>query len=65
MEMQIKNIRKQAKMVKQKDPGIWGNRKEKTTQEKIIAQLKEINQGEGRLKRYQQRVKQYRQNRTF
>ena len=47
---------------------ICGNRKEKATQQKII-QLEEINQNvlakEGRLKRYRQRVKQYRQNRTF
>ena len=37
--------------------------------EKITVQLEEINQKvlakEGRLKRYRQRVKQYRQNRTF
>ena len=41
----------------------------KTTREKITVQLEEINQRvlvkEGRLKRYRQRVKQYRQNRTF
>ena len=64
-----KNLRKQAKIVKQKDPGICGHRMEKTTREKIILQLKEINQKvlvkEGRLKRYRQRVKQYKQNRTF
>ena len=45
------------------------NRKEKTTQEKLTIQLQEIYQKvrakEGRLKRYRQRVKQYRQNRTF
>ncbi len=56
-------------MVKQKDPGIYGKRMEKTTREKITVQLEEINQKvlakEGRLKRYRQRVKQYRQNRTF
>ena len=43
--------------------------KEKTTQEKLKIQLEEIYQKvpakEGRLKRYRQRVKQYRQNRTF
>ena len=64
-----KNLRKQAQMVKQKDPGICGKRMEKTTCEKITVQLEEINQKvlvkERRLKRYQQRVKQYRQNRTF
>ena len=41
----------------------------KTTREKITVQLEEINQKvlakEGRLKRYLQRVKQYRQNKTF
>ena len=50
------------------DAEICGNRKEKATREKII-QLEEINQKvltkKGRLKRYRQRVKQYRQNRTF
>ena len=64
-----KNLRKQAKIVKQKDPRICGKRMEKTTREKITVQLEEINQKvlakEGRLKRYRQRVKQYRQNRTF
>ena len=56
-------------MVKQKDPGIYGKRMEKTTREKITVQLEEINQTilakYGRLKRYRQRLKQYRQNRTF
>ena len=56
-------------MVKQKDSGICGKRMEKTTREKITVQLEEINQkvlaNEGRLKRYRQRVKQCRQNRTF
>ena len=40
------------------------NRKEKATQEKLTIQLEEINQKvlakKGRLKRYRQRVKQYR-----
>ena len=40
-----------------------------TTQGKIAVQLEEINQKvlakEGRLKRYRQRVKQYRQNRAY
>ena len=31
-------------MVKQKDPGIYWNRMEKKTREKIIVQLDEINQ---------------------
>ena len=69
LETQIKNLRKQAKMVKQKDPGICGNRMEKTTREKITVQFEEIYQKvlskEGRLKRYRQRVKQYKQKRTF
>ena len=57
-------------MIKQKkDDGIIRNRKEKTTQEKLTIKLEEINQKvlakEGRLKRYRQRVKQYRRNRTF
>ena len=56
-------------MIKQKrDPVICENRKEKATREKIM-QLEEINEKvltkEGRIKRYRQRVKQYRQNRTF
>ena len=52
-----------------KDAGICRNRQEKATREKITVQLEEINPKvlakEGRLKRYRQRVKQYRQNRTF
>ena len=48
---------------------ISGGKKEQPTWEKITVQLEEINQKilakEGRLKRYRQRVKQYRQNRTF
>ena len=57
-------------MIKQKkNARIIRNRKEKTTQEKLTIQLEEINQKvlakEGNLKRYRQRVKQYRQNRTF
>ena len=55
-------------MVKQKENAEI-NRKEKTIQEKLTVQLEEIHQKvrakEGRLKRYRQRVKQYRQNRTF
>ena len=46
-----------------------GTKRKKATQEKITIQLEEINQKvlakEGRLKRYQHRAKQYRQNRTF
>ena len=56
-------------MIKQKkDAGIIRNRK-KTSQEKLTIQLEEVNEKvlakEGRLKRYGQKVKQYRQNRTF
>ena len=68
LETQIENLRKQLKVVKQKKNAEI-NRKEKTTQEKLTVQLEEIQQKvlakEGRLKRYRQRVKQYRQNRTF
>ena len=65
-----KNPRKQTKMIKQKkDAGIMRTIKEKTTHEKLTIQLKEINQKvlakEWRLKKYRQRVKQNRQNRTF
>ena len=68
LEMQIKNQRKHAKMIKQKkDAGICRNKKERATQEKITVQLEEIYQKvlvkEGILKRYRQRIKQYRQNR--
>ena len=52
-----------------KDDGICWNKKEKATQGKIKVQLEEINQKvlmkEGRLKRYRQRVKKYRQKRIF
>ena len=69
LETQIKNLRKQAKMVKQKDPRTYGKRMEKRTREKITVKLEEINQKilakEGRLKRYRQMVKPYWQNRTF
>ena len=65
---QIKNLRKQMKVVKQKKNAEI-NRKENTTQEKLTVQLEETHQKvlakEGRLKRYRQRVKQYKQNRTF
>ena len=65
-----KNLRKQAKMIKQrKDAGIWRNKKEKATRGKIRTELEEINQKvlakEGRLKRYRQSLKQCRKNRTF
>ena len=57
-------------MIKQKkDAGICGFKKEKATQEKLTIKLKEIYQKvlvkEERFKRYRQRVKQYRENRTF
>ena len=64
-----KSLRKQAKMIKQKYAGICWNKKEMATRRKITVQFNEINQQvlakEGRLKRYRQRVKQYKQNRTF
>ena len=65
-----KNLQKQLKVIKQKkNTEINRNRKEKTTQERLTFQLEEIYQKvlakEGRLQRYRQRVKQYRQNRTF
>ena len=70
LETQMKNLRKQAKMIKQrKDTGTCRNNNKKATQERITIQLEVINQNvlakEGILKRYRQRVKQYRQNRTF
>ena len=56
-------------MIKKKDTGIRWNKKEMATRGKITVQLEEINQKvlvkDRRVKRYQQRVKQYRQNRTF
>ena len=61
-----KNLRKQAQMKNQrKNAGIYWNKKEKATQKKNSNKtLGEINQKvlakEGRLKRYRQRVKQYR-----
>ena len=65
-----KNLRKQAKIIKpNKDAGICWNKKEKATRGKITVQHEEINQKvrakEGRLQRYRQAVKLYRQNRTF
>ena len=65
-----KNLQKQNKMIKQrKDTGTCRDKKEKATQEKIKIQLEKINQKvlakKGRSRRYRQRVKQYRQNRTF
>ena len=57
-------------MIKQrKDDGIIRKKKEKSTREKLIKQLEEMNHKglvkEGRLKRYRQSIKQYRQNRSF
>ena len=55
-------------MIKKRGSEISG-KKEPAAQEKITVQLEEINQKvlakEGRLKRYRQKVKQYRQNKTF
>ena len=52
-------------MIKQKkNAGICWSKKKKATREKITVQIEEISQKvlskEGRLKRYRQRVKQYR-----
>ncbi len=68
--MQIKKLRKQARMIKKKRSAeISRNKNKHPTQEKTTVQFEEINQKvlakEGRLKRYRQRVKQYRQNRTL
>ena len=55
-------------MIRKRETEI-SRKKEQATWRKITVQLGEINQKvlakEGRLKRYRQRVKQYRQNRTF
>ena len=68
LNRKLKKIRKQARMMK-RGAEISGGRKEHASWGKITVQLEEINQKilakEGRLKRYRQRVKQYRQNRTF
>ena len=61
----IENLRKQAKMIKErKATRTRRDKKELAAQEKIKIQLEEINQKilakEGALKRYRQRVKQYR-----
>ena len=60
--------RNQARMIRKRGAEISG-KKEPATWRKITVQIVEINQKvmakEGRLKRYWQRVKQYRQNRTF
>ena len=68
LEMQIKKLRKQARMIRNRGTEI-NRKKEQATWREITVQLEEINQKvlakEGRLKRYRQRVKQYRQNRTF
>ena len=55
-------------MIRKRGAEISG-KTEQATWGKITVQLEKINQKalakEGRLKRYRQRVKQYRQNRTF
>ena len=52
-------------MIRKRDDEING-KKEQATWGKITVQLEETNQKVlARLKRYRQRVKQYRQNRTF
>ena len=68
LESQIKKLRKQARMMK-RGAEISEGKKEQATWGKITVQLEEINQKilakEGTLKRYRQKGKQYRQNRTF
>ena len=69
LESQIK--KKTTKTSPNDEERRWNKReeKERATWRKITVQLEEINQKvlakEGRLKRYRQRVKHYRQNRTF
>ena len=70
LETQIKKTTKTSQNgLKNRGAEIIGEKKEQATQEKITVQLEEINQKvlakEGRLKRYRQKVKQYRQNRSF
>ena len=65
-----KKATKTGKKNKQRrDAGTRGDKKEKATQGNMTIQLEEIDQKvlakEGRLKRYRQRVKQYRLNGTF
>ncbi len=62
LEMQIRNLRKQAKMIKQrKNARTFWDKEKKITQEKITIQHEEINRKvraqDGRLKRYRKRVK--------
>ena len=67
LEIKIKKLRKQARIIRKRGAEI--SEKEQVTWGKITVQLEKINQKvlakKGRLKRYRQRVKQYRQNRTF
>ena len=69
LETQINKSTRTGQNDKTKDPGMFRNKKERATQEMITVHLEEINQKvlakEGRLKRYRQRVKQYRQNKSF
>ena len=70
-EIQLETLKGQEKWQKKKNAGICWDKKEKATQEKITIQLEEINQKytSERMKitnkRYRERVKQYRHNRTF
>ena len=69
LETKIRNLQQQAKMIKKRKNAGTCDTKEKAIQIKLTIQLKEINPKvlakEGRLKRYQDWVKQYRQNWTF
>ena len=69
LKMQIRNLRKQAKMIRQRrNAGTYLVEKEKATQVKQTIQYGEINSKllvkEGRLKRYRDRIKQCRQKKT-
>ena len=67
-EKQNKTKKQNKKTPKNENAGTCWDKKKKATQEKMTIQLVEINQKvlakEGRLKRYREMVKQYRQNRT-
>ena len=69
LESQIKKNTKSSPNDEERRWNKRGGEKEQDTWGKITVQLEEINQKvlakEGRLKRYRQRVKQYRQNRSF
>ena len=69
LETQMRKLQQQVEILRQKKNAIGRDENRKATWLEQMIQLKEINQKveakEGRLKRYQERIKQYRQNRTF